>query len=138
VTTAPLTVEELGTIDAYWRASNYLSVGQIYLYDNPLLKAPLTKEHIKPQLLRHWGGRRASARLRPPRRIINRYDLGVLYVAGPGHGPGLVASTYLEARTARSIPTSRDARGMKRLFTQFRSPAASSHVAPDARSITGG
>src|SRR6202795_411846 len=94
----PLGGEELTKLDAYWRAANYLSVGQIYLYDNPLLKEPLTKEHIKPRLLGHWGTTPGLnfiyAHLN---RVIRKYDLDMIYVAGPGHGgPALVANAYLE------------------------------------------
>ena len=102
-----LSDKERTLIDAYWRASNYLSVGQIYLYDNPLLKQPLTKEHIKPRLLGHWG---TSPGLNfiyvHLNRLIRKNDLDMIYITGPGHGgPGLVANAYLEGPTARSIPT---------------------------------
>ena len=94
----PLTPDALQAIDAYWRAANYLSVGQIYLYANPLLKEPLTLKHIKPRLLGHWGTTPGLnfiyAHLN---RVINAHDLSVLFVTGPGHGgPALVANTYLE------------------------------------------
>jgi xylulose-5-phosphate/fructose-6-phosphate phosphoketolase len=132
---APLSPDELKKIDAYWRAANYLSVGQIYLYDNPLLKAPLTKEHIKPRLLGHWGTTPGLnfiyAHLN---RVIKKYDLDTLYVAGPGHGgPGLVANTYLEGTYSEVYPNiSQDEEGMKRLFTQFSFPGGiPSHVAPE-------
>jgi xylulose-5-phosphate/fructose-6-phosphate phosphoketolase len=94
----PLSVDELRKMDAYWRASNYLSVGQIYLLDNPLLKEPLKREHIKPRLLGHWG---TSAGLNMLcvhlNRVIKRDDLNMIYIIGPGHGgPSLVAHAYLE------------------------------------------
>src|SRR5215475_6057725 len=95
---APLSRDELNKLNAYWRAANYLSVGQIYLYDNPLLKKPLSKEHIKPRLLGHWGTTPGLnfiyAHLN---RLIKQHDLDMLYITGPGHGgPGLVANAYLE------------------------------------------
>src|SRR5512138_6179 len=132
---SPLSDKELGLIDAYWRAANYLSVGQIYLYDNPLLKKPLTKEHIKPRLLGHWGTTPALnfiyAHLN---RVIKTHDLNMLYVTGPGHGgPGLVANAYLEGTYSEVYPNiSPDEEGMKRLFTQFSFPGGiPSHVAPE-------
>src|SRR3954453_442215 len=95
---SPLTTELLRKIDAYWRAANYLSVGQIYLYDNPLLKEPLKLEHVKPRLLGHWGTTPGLnfiyAHLN---RVIKQYDLDMIFVTGPGHGgPAVVANTYLE------------------------------------------
>src|SRR5215831_3879772 len=94
----PLSADELKKIDAYWRAANYLSVGQIYLYDNPLLKAPLTKEHVKPRLLGHWGTTPGLNSIYVHlNRVIKKCGVDAIYVAGPGHGgPGLVANTYLE------------------------------------------
>src|SRR5260370_1163958 len=94
----PLKAEEVRRMNAYWRAANYLSVGQIYLYDNPLLKEPLKLEHIKPRLLGHWGTTPGLNFIYAHcNRIIKKYDLDMIYVAGPGHGgPGLVANTYLE------------------------------------------
>jgi xylulose-5-phosphate/fructose-6-phosphate phosphoketolase len=130
-----LTSEELRKIDAYWRAANYLSVGQIYLYDNPLLKEPLTKEHVKPRLLGHWGTTPGLNFIYGHlNRVIAKYDLDVIYVAGPGHGgPGLVANTYLEGTYSEVYPNvSQDEEGMKRLFTQFSFPGGiPSHVAPE-------
>lgn len=130
-----LTEEELQRIDAYWRAANYLSVGQIYLFDNPLLNQPLTTEHIKPRLLGHWGTTPGLnfiyAHLN---RIIKRRDLNVLFVTGPGHGgPALVANTYLEGTYTEHYPSvTQDAEGMKRLFKQFSFPGGiPSHVAPE-------
>src|SRR5262245_35242879 len=131
----PLSADELKKIDAYWRASNYLSVGQIYLYDNPLLKKPLTKEHVKPRLLGHWGTTPGLNFIYVHlNRVIKKYDLDVIYVAGPGHGgPGLVANTYLEGTYSEVYPNiSQDEDGMKRLFTQFSFPGGiPSHVAPE-------
>ncbi|MGH7332609.1 MAG: phosphoketolase family protein [Candidatus Rokuibacteriota bacterium] len=127
--------DELRKIDAYWRAANYLSVGQIYLYDNPLLKVPLTKEHIKPRLLGHWGTTPGLNFIYVHlNRVIKKYDLDAIYVAGPGHGgPGLVANTYLEGTYSEVYPNiSQDEDGMKRLFTQFSFPGGiPSHVAPE-------
>ncbi len=131
----PLSTEELNGIDAYWRAANYLSVGQIYLFDNPLLKAPLRKEHIKPRLLGHWGTTPGLnfvyAHLN---RIINKFDLSMMYITGPGHGgPGLVANTYLEGTYTEHYPSiTQDEAGMQRLFKQFSFPGGvPSHVAPE-------
>src|ERR671914_1863833 len=94
-----LAPEELRKIDAWWRAANYLSVGQIYLYDNPLLRQPLKPEHVKPRLLGHWGTTPGlNFVYAHMNRIIKRDDLNAIYVAGPGHGgPGLVANTWLES-----------------------------------------
>jgi xylulose-5-phosphate/fructose-6-phosphate phosphoketolase len=131
----PLTADELRKMHAYWRAANYLSVGQIYLYDNPLLKKPLTKEHIKPRLLGHWGTTPGLNLIYVHlNRIINKYDLNMIYIAGPGHGgPGLVANTYLEGIYSEVYPNiGQDEEGMKRLFTQFSFPGGiPSHVAPE-------
>jgi len=130
-----LSADELKKIDAYWRAANYLSVGQIYLYDNPLLKKPLTKEHVKPRLLGHWGTTPGLNFIYVHlNRVIKKYDLDALYVAGPGHGgPGIVANTYLEGTYSEVYPNiSQDEEGMKRLFTQFSFPGGiPSHVAPE-------
>jgi xylulose-5-phosphate/fructose-6-phosphate phosphoketolase len=131
----PLTDEELHKINAYWRAANYLSVGQIYLLDNPLLKEPLKLEHVKPRLLGHWGTTPGLnfiyAHLN---RVIKKNDLNTIYIAGPGHGgPGLVANTYLEGTYSEYYPNiSPDAEGMKKLFKQFSFPGGiPSHVAPE-------
>ena len=130
-----LTDEELRKMDAYWRAANYLSVGQIYLYDNPLLKVPLTLDHIKPRLLGHWGTTPGLNFIYVHcNRVIRKYDLDMIYIAGPGHGgPGLVANAYLEGTYSEiysHIP--QDEAGMKRLFTQFSFPGGiPSHVAPE-------
>jgi len=124
--------DELARLDAWWRAANYLSVGQIYLLDNPLLAIPLKPEHIKPRLLGHWGTTPGLnfiyAHLN---RVINKYDLDVLYIAGPGHGgPALVANTWLEGSYSEFYPNiARDGEGMQRLFRQFSFPGGiGSHV----------
>ncbi|HEY9846482.1 MAG TPA: hypothetical protein V6D03_09815, partial [Candidatus Caenarcaniphilales bacterium] len=133
--TNPLTVAELSKINAYWRAANYLSVGQIYLLDNPLLKQPLQLEHVKPRLLGHWGTTPGLNFIYVHfNRLIKRDDLNVIYIAGPGHGgPGLVANTYLEGTYSDYYPNiSQDAEGMKKLFKQFSFPGGiPSHVAPE-------
>jgi xylulose-5-phosphate/fructose-6-phosphate phosphoketolase len=137
VNTTPdmLSKEELRTIDAYWRATNYLSIGQIYLYDNPLLKKPLTKDHVKPRLLGHWGTTPGLNFIYVHlNRLINKYDLNMIYVTGPGHGgPGLVANAYLEGTYSEVYPDiSQDEEGMRRLFKQFSFPGGvPSHVAPE-------
>ncbi len=132
---APLSAEELRRIDAYWRAANYLSVGQIYLYDNPLLNEPLKSEHIKPRLLGHWGTTPGLNFIYVHmNRAIKKYDLNMIYITGPGHGgPGLVANTYLEGSYSEIYPEiSQDRDGMKRLFKQFSFPGGiPSHVAPE-------
>jgi xylulose-5-phosphate/fructose-6-phosphate phosphoketolase len=131
----PLSDEELRALHAYWRAANYLSVGQIYLLDNPLLREPLKIEHIKPRLLGHWGTTPGLnfiyAHLN---RVIKARELNVLYVTGPGHGgPGLVANTYLEGTYSEVYPhIGRDEEGLRRLFRQFSFPGGiPSHVAPE-------
>ena len=131
----PLPSKVLKDMHAYWRAANYLSVGQIYLYDNPLLKKPLRLEHVKPRLLGHWGTTPGLNFIYVHlNRVINQYDLNVIYVCGPGHGgPGLVANTYLEGTYSELYPdVSQDEQGMKKLFTQFSFPGGiPSHVAPE-------
>jgi xylulose-5-phosphate/fructose-6-phosphate phosphoketolase len=131
----PLSPDELHKIDAYWRAANYLSVGQIYLYDNPLLTTPLRLEHIKPRLLGHWGTTPGLNFIYAHcNRIIKKYDLDMIYVCGPGHGgPGMVANTYLEGTYSEIYPNiCQNAEGMKRLFTQFSFPGGiPSHAAPE-------
>src|SRR5512138_1645974 len=122
IATKPLSADVLRKIDAHWRAANYLAVGQIYLYDNPLLKKPLAREHIKPRLLGHWGTTPGLNFIYVHlNRVIKKYDLDALYVTGPGHGgPGLVANTYLEGTYSEVYPNiSQDEEGMKQLFTQF-------------------
>ena len=131
----PLTADLVRKLDAYWRAANYLSVGQIYLYDNPLLKKPLTRDHIKPRLLGHWGTTPGLNFVYVHlNRLIKKHDANVLYITGPGHGgPGLVANAYLEGTYSEIYPhVSQDEQGMKRLFTQFSFPGGiPSHVAPE-------
>src|SRR4051794_9124016 len=131
----PLSHAELQVMDAWWRAANYLSVGQIYLLDNPLLKEPLKLEHIKPRLLGHWGTTPGLNLIYVHlNRMIRRHDLNAIFVCGPGHGgPGLVANTWLEGTYTELYPNvSRDLDGMKRLFTQFSFPGGiPSHVAPE-------
>jgi xylulose-5-phosphate/fructose-6-phosphate phosphoketolase len=131
----PATDDDLARLDAYWRAANYLSVGQIYLMDNPLLREPLRVEHVKPRLLGHWGTtpglNLVYAHLN---RVIRARALDVLYVCGPGHGgPGMVANTYLEGTYSEVYPdVSEDAEGMRRLFRQFSFPGGiPSHAAPE-------
>jgi len=131
----PLSDSTLKQLDAYWRAANYLSVGQIYLHDNPLLREPLKPEHIKHTLLGHWGTTPGQnfiyAHLN---RIIRQYDLDMIYISGPGHGgPALVANTYLEGTYSEIYPhITRDEAGLKKLFTQFSFPGGiPSHVSPE-------
>ena len=127
--------QELSKINAYWRAANYLSVGQIYLLANPLLRSPLTKEHIKPRLLGHWGTTPGLNFIYVHlNRIIKAGNLNMIYVIGPGHGgPGIVANTYLEGTYSEYHPEiSQDIKGMQRLFKQFSFPGGiPSHVAPE-------
>src|SRR4051812_36261968 len=130
-----LSTQEAKLIDAYWRAANYLSVGQIYLLDNPLLREPLKLDHAKPRLLGHWGTTPGLnfiyAHLN---RIIKARDLNMIYIAGPGHGgPGMVANTWLEGTYSETYPhIPQNAKGMHRLFRQFRFPGGiPSHVAPE-------
>jgi xylulose-5-phosphate/fructose-6-phosphate phosphoketolase len=131
----PLEPDELRLLDAYWRAANYLSVGQIYLLDNPLLREPLQPEHVKPRLLGHWGTTPGLNLLYVHlNRAIRERDLSAIYVTGPGHGgPGLVANTYLEGTYSEVYPEiSQDEDGMRRLFRQFSFPGGiPSHVAPE-------
>ncbi|HTN60327.1 MAG TPA: phosphoketolase, partial [Devosia sp.] len=132
---APLSVRDLNLIDHYWRAANYLSVGQIYLLDNPLLREPLLPEHVKPRLLGHWGTTPGLnfiyAHLN---RVIRARDLDMIYVCGPGHGgPGMVANTYLEGTYSEIYPSiTQDQDGMRKLFRQFSFPGGiPSHAAPE-------
>ncbi len=133
--TKTLPPELVQKMNAYWRAANYLSVGQIYLYDNPLLKTPLTLEHIKPRLLGHWGTTPGLNFIYVHlNRVIKKYNLNVIYVTGPGHGgPGLVANTYLEGTYSQFYPDiTEDEEGLKKLFKQFSFPGGiPSHVAPE-------
>src|SRR5512135_747963 len=130
-----LAPDEVRLIDAYWRAANYLSVGQIYLLDNPLLREPLRIEHVKPRLLGHWGTvpglNLLCAHLN---RVIRERNLDMILVVGPGHGgPGLVANAWLEGTySGLNADVSRDAEGMKRLFRQFSFPGGiGSHATPE-------
>ena len=131
----PLTTDLLQKMNAYWRAANYLSVGQIYLYDNPLLRVPLKLEHVKPRLLGHWGTTPGLNFIYVHlNRVIDERDLNMMYVTGPGHGgPGLVANTYLEGSYSELYPDiSQDELGMKKLFKQFSFPGGiPSHVAAE-------
>ncbi|WP_428543016.1 phosphoketolase family protein [Rhodopila sp.] len=126
--------DELRRMDAYWRAANYLSVGQIYLYDNPLLREPLTLDHVKPLVVGHWGTTPGQNFIYVHlNRVIKKYDLDMFYVAGPGHGgPAIVGQTYLEGTWSEVYPNvTQDEAGLKKLFTQFSFPGGiSSHVAP--------
>jgi len=129
------TEAELRKLDAYWRAANYLSVGQIYLMDNPLLRVPLELKHVKPRLLGHWGTTPGLNFIYAHfNRAIKAHDLDVIYICGPGHGgPGMVANTYLEGTYSEIYPNiGRDEEGMKRLFKQFSFPGGiPSHASPD-------
>jgi xylulose-5-phosphate/fructose-6-phosphate phosphoketolase len=133
--TGPLAAEELRLLDAYWRAANYLSVGQIFLLDNPLLREPLAAEHVKPRLLGHFGTTPGLNFVYVHlNRAIRARDLSVLYVTGPGHGgPGLVANTYLEGTYSEVYPhIGRNEEGLRELFRQFSFPGGiPSHVAPE-------
>ena len=132
---ADLSNKELEAMDSYWRAANYLSVGQIYLYDNPLLRESLDLRHIKPRLLGHWGTTPGLNFIYVHlNRVINKYELDMIYICGPGHGgPAMVANTYLEGTYSEFYPeVSRDEEGMKKLFTQFSFPGGiPSHAAPE-------
>ena len=125
----------LNKMDAYWRASNYLSIGQIYLYDNPLMKRPLSQDDVKPLLMGHWGTSPGQNFIYVHlNRIIKKYDLDMIYISGPGHGgPSLVAHTYLEGTYSEVYPDiSENEEGMKKLFTQFSFPGGiPSHVSPE-------
>jgi len=131
----PLTNEELARMNAYWRAANYLSVGQIYLLANPLLREPLKIEHIKPRLLGHWGTTPGLNFIYAHmNRVIKKFDLNAIYIAGPGHGgPGMVANTYLEGTYSEIYPNIQQTEeGMQRLFKQFSFPGGiPSHTAPE-------
>jgi xylulose-5-phosphate/fructose-6-phosphate phosphoketolase len=135
LTTQPLTSEELRKIDAYWRAANYLSVGQIYLYANPLLREPLKIEHIKPRLLGHFGTTPGLNFIYVHfNRLIKNHDVNVIYLAGPGHGgPGMVANTYLEGTYSEFYPNiTQNEEGLQKLFKQFSFPGGiPSHAAPE-------
>ncbi len=135
ISTQPLAPEELRKINAYWRAANYLSVGQIYLYANPLLREPLKIDHIKPRLLGHFGTTPGLNFIYAHfNRLIKKYDLNVIYIAGPGHGgPGLVANTYLEGTYSEFYPNiTQNEAGLQKLFKQFSFPGGiPSHAAPE-------
>ena len=132
--TKPLSPELLRKMDAYWRAANYLSVGQIYLYDNPLLKEPLKLSHVKHLVVGHWGTTPGQNFIYVHlNRIIKKYDLDMFYIAGPGHGgPAIVGNVYLEGTWSEIYPNvTQDEAGLKKLFKQFSFPGGiSSHVAP--------
>lgn len=134
-TNNPLSQELLRKMHAYWRAANYLSVGQLYLYDNPLLRKPLEQSHVKPMLLGHWGTTPGQNFIYVHlNRIIKKYDLDMFYISGPGHGgPALVGNTYLEGTYSEIYPNiSQDEAGLKKLFTQFSFPGGiPSHVSPE-------
>jgi len=134
-TAPPLSDDEVARIDAYWRAANYLSVGQIYLLANPLLRERLTIEHVKPRLLGHWGTTPGlNFVYAHMNRVIKRDDLDAIYICGPGHGgPGMVANTYLEGTYTETYPhITQNAEGMQRLFRQFSFPGGiPSHAAPE-------
>jgi xylulose-5-phosphate/fructose-6-phosphate phosphoketolase len=134
-TDKPLSPDLLRRMNAYWRAANYLSVGQIYLYDNPLLKEPLKLSHVKPTLLGHWGTTPGQNFIYVHlNRVIKKYDLDMIYIAGPGHGgPALVGNTYLEGTYSEVYPNiTQDEAGLKKLFTQFSFPGGiPSHVSPE-------
>src|SRR5947207_2204323 len=132
---AALSPDLLEKIDAYWRAANYLAVGQIYLLDNPLLRKPLRLEHVKPRLLGHWGTTPGQNLIYVHlNRLIKKHDLDMIYISGPGHGgPALVANTYLEGTYSEVYPAvTQDEPGLKKLFKQFSFPGGiPSHVAPE-------
>ncbi len=128
----PLSSDLLRKINAYWRAANYLSVGQIYLYDNPLLREPLKLSHVKPLVVGHWGTTPGQNFIYVHlNRVIKKYDLDMFYIAGPGHGgPAIVGNVYLEGTWSEVYPNvSQDEAGLKKLFKQFSFPGGiSSHV----------
>lgn len=132
---SPLSDDELQKIDAYWRACNYLAAGMIYLQDNPLLRVPLEPGHIKNRLLGHWGTSPALAFMYVHmNRLINKYDLNAIFLAGPGHGaPGVLAPVYLEGTYSDVYPDkSEDEDGLRRFFKQFSFPGGiGSHCTPE-------
>ena len=135
--TGPLDVEQLRKINAYWRAANYLSVAQIYLCENPLLREPLKLEHVKQLLLGHWGTTPGQNFIYTHlNRVIKQNDLNMIYVSGPGHGaPAVVGSVYLEGTYSEVYPDiSQDEAGLKKLFQQFSFPGRNlqSRFTPDA------
>src|ERR1700678_3649026 len=133
--TEPRSPDKLRKIDAYWRAANYLAVGQIYLLDNPLMKEPLQLKHVKARLLGHWGTTPGQNFVYVHvNRIIQDYDLNMIYIAGPGHGgPAVVANTYLEGTYSELYPNiTQNEEGLRRLFKQFSFPGGiPSHAAPE-------
>ena len=134
-TAETLSPEVLQKINAYWRAANYLSVGQIYLWANPLMRQPLKPEHIKPMLLGHWGTTPGQNFIYVHlNRIIKKYDLNMIYISGPGHGgPAIVGNVYLEGTYTEVYPNiSQDEEGLQKLFKQFSFPGGiPSHVSPE-------
>ena len=134
-TSLPLAADALASMDSWWRAANYLAVGQVYLLDNPLLQEPLTAAHVKPRLLGHFGTVPGLNLIYLHlNRVIKAHDLSVLFIAGPGHGaPGVVASVWLEGTYSEVYPDiTPDADGMRKLFRQFSFPGGvPSHAAPD-------
>lgn len=135
-----LSSEETSKLHAYWRAANYLSVGQLYLRHNPLLKEPLKLEHVKNMLLGHWGTTPGQNFIYTHlNRVINKYDLDMIYVSGPGHGgPAVVAGTYLEGTYTEVYPNiTQDEDGLRKLFTQFSYPGGiSSHASPQPPALS--
>ena len=135
ITGTPLSPDELEKIDAYWRASLYLSMGMLYLKDNPLLREPLKREHIKARLLGHWGSDAGqSFTYIHFNRLINKYDLNAIFISGPGHGaPAVLSNGYLEGTYSEVYPTmSEDLAGMQRFFKQFSFPGGiGSHATPE-------
>jgi len=131
----PLSKELLSKMNAYWRAANYLSVGQLYLHENPLLRKPLKLSHVKSMLLGHWGTTPGQNFIYVHlNRVIKKYDLDMIYISGPGHGgPALVGNTYLEGTYSEVYPNiTQDESGLKKLFTQFSFPGGiPSHVSPE-------
>ncbi len=126
-----LGVDELRRMNAYWRAANYLSVGQIYLYDNPLLRTPLTTAHVKPLVVGHWGTTPGQNFIYVHlNRVIKEHDLDMIYIAGPGHGgPALVGNVYLEGTWSEVYPNvTQDEAGLKKLLKQFSFPGGISSL----------
>ena len=134
-TSGVVTSDQLGKMDAYWRAANYLSVGQIYLYDNPLLREPLRADHVKPTLLGHWGTTPGQNFIYVHlNRVIKNFDLDMIYISGPGHGgPAIVGNVYLEGTYSETYPEiTQNEAGLKKLFRQFSFPGGiPSHVSPE-------
>jgi len=135
ISSGSLSAEELRKMNDYWRAANYLSVGQIYLYANPLLREPLKLDHVKRRLLGHWGTTPGLNFIYVHcNRVIKKFDLNMIYICGPGHGgPGMVANTYLEGTYTELYPDiQQNEEGLRRLFKQFSFPGGiPSHAAPE-------